>query len=189
MIDFNTPIFMPKIEIPKNPTSREYLLSIPSEITAIPQDGGITFGPKEVRFMGYKENGEPLYYNESDYRQLGYSFYKLAKNQSLQWEVFTDQNDMHEIKQFYGVNTSALVTDRCKIIIESFKPENIEFIPTIVRNIHTKLVIGEMWFLNVFNILDIFNIEKSNLEYNEIIDTTDIDKKMILRDFKSRLSP
>jgi hypothetical protein len=137
-----------------------------------------TFGLQPVKPcpVGFDQDGVPVQLDTLQY--FGISFLNHAHPEKIIWHAVTKSKSTADLSEFFGFHCGAMVSPRVRSIIEEYGIPNIEFIP--LKILHSKgkgwesiaddvKEIGDWWFVNVFNWRDIFDFERSKLEWEDFL--------------------
>lgn len=137
----------------------EYLLTLPILM-------GETIRLHQPCHIGHEADGRPIAYDALDPRSFDRSFLDEPGFAPV-WHAGTEVESLDELNELYGFHSGAIVSPRVRRIIEEEKVPNVEFIPLEIRTWEAKRLLGEWWFVNVFNWRKVFDFDRSKVSYTD----------------------
>lgn len=118
-------------------------------------------------FIGYDDQHNPMQHNSSDPDHLGRAL--LVEGSPMPpWRAESRRKDLDRLWGLYPFDFGAMVSPRIREVIERVSTVGIEFIPLEVYHAKTGVVLGDWWFMNVFNWRQVFDLDRSDVEWREL---------------------
>lgn len=139
--------------------AKQYLLMLPELM-------GGTIRLSNPCPVGREPDGRPVLMNPLDPRSFGRSFLAETGPDTL-WHARAEAGSLDDLKDLYGFHCGAIVSPRARAIIEEDGVPNIEFIPLEILQGDSDRMLGQWWFVNVFNWRKVFDFKRSKLAYDD----------------------